>query len=39
LKGKGFAGAKALLVTGKSGAKGSEVSLEPFGVFIGELKK
>jgi glycosidase len=39
LKGKGFAGVKALLVTGKSSAKGSEVSLEPFGVFIGELRK
>jgi alpha-glucosidase len=39
LKGKGFAGATALLVTGKSSARGSEVSLEPFGVFIGELRK
>jgi alpha-glucosidase len=39
LKGNGFAAAKSLLATGKSGANGSEVSLEPFGVFIGELTK
>ena len=39
LKGKGVASAKSLLATGKSGAKGDEVSLEPYGVFIGELRK
>ena len=39
LKGNGFAAATRLLATGKSGANGSEVSLEPFGVFIGELTK
>jgi len=39
LKGNGFAGAKSLLATGKSGASGGEISLEPFGVFIGELTK
>jgi alpha-glucosidase len=39
LKRKGFAAAKSLVATGKSEAKGSEVSLEPYGVFIGELTK
>jgi alpha-glucosidase len=39
LKGKGFASAKSLLATGESGMQGSEVSLEPYGVFIGELTK
>jgi alpha-glucosidase len=39
LKGKGFTGAKSLVATGKSSAAGSEVSLEPYGVFIGELTK
>jgi alpha-glucosidase len=39
LKAKGFAGAKTLVATGKSNANGSEVSLEPYGVFIGELTK
>jgi alpha-glucosidase len=39
LKGKGFASATRLLATGESSAKGDEVSLEPFGVFIGELAK
>jgi alpha-glucosidase len=39
LKGSGFAAAKSLLATGKSEANGSGVSLEPFGVFIGELTK
>jgi len=39
LKGNGFAAAKSLLATGKSGASGGEISLEPFGVFIGELTK
>jgi alpha-glucosidase len=38
---KGFASAslKSLVSTPKSTAKGSEVSLEPFGVFIGEVTK
>jgi len=39
LKGHGFAAAKSLVATPKSRAKGSEVSLEPYGVFIGELAK
>ena len=39
LKRNGFTAAKSLLATRKSGAKGSEVSLEPYGVFIGELTK
>jgi alpha-glucosidase len=39
LKGNGFASAKNLLATGKSSARGDEVSLEPYGVFIGELSK
>jgi alpha-glucosidase len=39
LKGKGFTGTKRLLATGKSAANGSEVLLEPYGVFIGELTK
>jgi alpha-glucosidase len=39
LKGNGFASAKSLLATGKSTTKGNEVTLEPFGVFIGELAK
>jgi len=39
LKGSGFASAKNLLATGKSSAKGNEVTLEPYGVFIGELAK
>jgi alpha-glucosidase len=39
LKHSGFAAAQSLLATGKSQANGSEVSLEPFGVFIGELTK
>jgi alpha-glucosidase len=39
LKHKGFVSTKSLLVTGQSGAKGDEVSLEPYGVFIGELTK
>jgi alpha-glucosidase len=39
LKAKGFAGAKSLVATGKASVKGSEVSLEPYGVFIGELTK
>ena len=39
LKGKGFASARRLLATGESAAKGDEVLLEPYGVFIGELAK
>ena len=39
LKQSGFASAKSLLATGKSAAKDNEVTLEPFGVFIGELAK
>src|ERR1700733_10652879 len=39
LKSKGFTSASSLLATGESGAKGDEVSLEPFGVFIGQLAK
>jgi len=39
LKSKGFASASRLLATGESSAKGDEVSLEPFGVFIGQLAK
>jgi alpha-glucosidase len=35
----GFSSTKALLATGNSAAKGKEVSLEPFGVYIGELTK
>jgi hypothetical protein len=39
LKENGFASATSLLATGKSSAQGNEVSLEPYGVFIGELAK
>jgi hypothetical protein len=39
LKGKGFASATRLLATGESSASGDQVSLEPYGVFIGELAK
>ncbi len=39
LKSNGFAAARKLLATGKSAANGSEVSLEGYGVFIGELRK
>jgi len=39
LKRHGFAAARKLVATGKSGASGSEVSLEAYGVFIGELTK
>jgi alpha-glucosidase len=35
----GFASAKSLVATGKSAATGNEVSLDPYGVFIGELTK
>ena len=39
LKGNGFASVKGLLATEKSGASGDDVSLEPYGIFIGELSK
>ena len=39
LKQNGFASASNLLATGQSSAQGNEVSLEPYGVFIGELTK
>jgi alpha-glucosidase len=39
LKRNGFSSATRLVATGKSTAKGDEVSLEPFGVFIGQLAK
>ena len=35
----GFSSAKPLAVTGKSSAKGDVVTLEPYGVFIGQLAK
>lgn len=37
LKHNGFSSAKTLVATGKSSAKGDEVSLGPYGVFIGQL--
>jgi len=41
LSGEGFASAslKTLVATPQSSAKGNEVSLEPFGVFIAEVEK
>jgi alpha-glucosidase len=39
LKSKGFASATGLLATGESRVQGDTVSIEPFGVFIGELTK
>ncbi len=39
LQGKGFASAKSLLTTGESAVRGNVVSLEPYGVFIGELMR
>jgi alpha-glucosidase len=39
LKRGGFASAKSLAATGNSATTGSEVLLEPYGVFIGELSK
>jgi len=36
---EGNTSAKELLHTGGSAAQGAEVSLEPYGVFIGELTK
>ena len=38
-KGNGFASVKSVLATGTSANTGDEVSLEPYGVFIGELSK
>jgi alpha-glucosidase len=39
LRGNGFRSMKGLLVTENSAAQGAEISLPPFGVFIGELSK
>jgi alpha-glucosidase len=39
LKQRGFASAKSLVATGKSAAQGGQISLQPYGVFIGELTK
>ncbi|HLW85056.1 MAG TPA: alpha-glucosidase [Candidatus Sulfotelmatobacter sp.] len=39
LKHNGFSSAKSLVATGKSSAKGDEVTLEPYGVFIGQLNR
>jgi alpha-glucosidase len=39
LKGKGFASATSLLATGESRVQGDILSIEPFGVFVGELTK
>jgi alpha-glucosidase len=36
---KGFASAQGLVAAGGSAGKGNKVSLEPYGVFIGELTK
>jgi alpha-glucosidase len=35
----GFSSTKSLVATGKSSAKGDVVTLEPYGVFIGQLSK
>jgi hypothetical protein len=35
----GFSSAKSLVATGKSSATGTVVTLEPYGVFIGQLSK
>jgi hypothetical protein len=39
LRSTGFASVERLLATGQSAAAGTEVSLEPYAVFIGELRK
>ena len=39
LKSNGFASVKSLVATGNSAGAGDEISLEPYGVFIGELSK
>jgi alpha-glucosidase len=36
---RGFSSTKSLAATGKSAASGSVVTLEPYGVFIGQLSK
>ena len=36
---RGFSSAKSLVATGKSSATGSVVTLDPYGVFIGQLVK
>jgi alpha-glucosidase len=38
-KANSFASAKSLVATGKSAAKGDMVTLDPYGVFIGQLTK
>lgn len=38
-KANGFTSAKSLLATGNSAAKGDVVTLDPYGVFIGQLSK
>ncbi len=38
-KGNGFTSAKSLMATGKSAAKGDMLTLDPYGVFIGQLSK
>ena len=35
----GFSSANSLIATGKSSVKGDIVTLEPYGVFIGQLSK
>jgi alpha-glucosidase len=39
LKSKGFLSVKKILATGDAAVRDGKVSLEPYGVFIGELKK
>jgi alpha-glucosidase len=39
LRKNGFSSATSLIATGKSSAKGDAVTLEPFGVYIGQLSK
>jgi alpha-glucosidase len=39
LNGAGFTSARSLLATGKTSVQQNKVSLEPYGVFIGELTK
>ena len=36
---RGFSTAKSLVATGKSSVQGDVVTLEPYGVFIGQLSK
>jgi hypothetical protein len=35
----GFSSINSLIATGKSSVKGDVVTLEPYGVFIGQLSK